>query len=199
MTNQTTWTDNAGAINNANAVTPLPVGGGVPSGTTDSGTGVKISGLAASALNSTTPGQRSDILTSGGAVMVMQTSTAYTVAPADGSAGAVGFLGQGNAFGAPITSGVTVMNWNGTQLVAQRGNFDTAALLTYAAAAAGTNGADQTNHNGRGVKLVIDITAITGVGATLTVTVQGKDAASGKYYTILASTALAAAATTTPG
>ena len=76
-------------------------------------------------------------------------------------------------------------------------NTDTAALLTYAAAAVGSNGTDQTNTSARGFKLVIDITALTGVGPTLTVTVQGKDAASGKYYTILASTALAAVATTT--
>ena len=74
---------------------------------------------------------------------------------------------------------------------------DTAALLTYTAAAAGTNGADQTNSNARGIKLVIDITALTGVSPTLIVTLQGKDAASGKYYTILASAALAAVATTT--
>ena len=76
-------------------------------------------------------------------------------------------------------------------------NVDTAALLAYTAAAAGSNGADQANTNARGIKLVVDITALTGVSPTLTVTVQGKDAASGKYYTILASAALAAVATTT--
>ncbi len=47
----------------------------------------------------------------------------------------------------------------------------------------------------RGVKLVIDITAISG-GATLTVTLRGRDPVSGKAYTILASAALAAVATT---
>ena len=82
----------------------------------------------------------------------------------------------------------------GTQVL--QGNFDLAALLTYTAAAAGSNGADQTNAGGRGVKLVIDITALTGTVPTLTVTIQGKDAASGKYYNILVSTALAAVATT---
>ena len=76
-------------------------------------------------------------------------------------------------------------------------NSDTAALLTYTAAAVGSNGADQTNTNARGIKLVIDVTALTGTVPTLTVTLQGKDAASGKYYTILASTPLAAVATTT--
>ena len=95
----------------------------------------------------------------------------------------------------PLMTGAFV--FNGTSLDRQRGNIDTAALINYTAAAAGTNGTDQTNFNGRGVKLVIDITALTGVSPTLTVTVQGKDAASGKYYTILASAALAAVATTT--
>lgn len=74
--------------------------------------------------------------------------------------------------------------------------YDTAALITLTAASTGVNSADQTNNGARGIKLVIDITAITGTTPTLTVTLQGKDAASGKYYTILASTALNAVATT---
>ena len=73
---------------------------------------------------------------------------------------------------------------------------DTAALLTYTAAASGSNGTDQTNSNARGIKLVIDITAITGVTPALTVVLQGKDAASGKYYNIINSANLAAVATT---
>lgn len=55
--------------------------------------------------------------------------------------------------------------------------------------------ADIENGQGRGVKVVVDITAVGG-GATLTVTLQGKDPLSGKYYTLLASAALGAAATT---
>ena len=75
---------------------------------------------------------------------------------------------------------------------------DTAALLTYTAAAAGgAPGADQTNSNARGVKLVIDITALTGVSPTLLITLQGKDAASGKYYSIGNTGNLSAVATTT--
>lgn len=78
-----------------------------------------------------------------------------------------------------------------------RTNVDSGALITLAAQAAGTvTSADQTNSGARGLKLVIDITAITGTSPTLIVTIQGKDPASGKYYTILASAALAAVATT---
>ena len=76
------------------------------------------------------------------------------------------------------------------------GTADTGALLNYAAASVGSNSADQTNPNGRGIKIVVDVTAITGTTPTLTVTLQGKDTASGKYYTILASAALTAAGTT---
>lgn len=74
-------------------------------------------------------------------------------------------------------------------------NGHTAALLTYAAAAAGSNSADQSNPLHRGVKVVIDVTAIAGTTPTFTVTIRGKDPASGKYFTILASAALTATGT----
>ena len=66
----------------------------------------------------------------------------------------------------------------------QRSNID-ATLATLAAAAAGSVTADQTNINARGLQIGINITAITGTTPSLTVTVQGKDAASGTYYTLL--------------
>jgi hypothetical protein len=60
--------------------------------------------------------------------------------------------------------------------------------------AAGTYvSADQQNIGRRGLKMIVDATAGTG---TITVTIQGKDPLSGKYYTILASTALAVTSTT---
>lgn len=49
------------------------------------------------------------------------------------------------------------------------------------------------NSDGSMAHIVIDITALTG---TLTVTVEGFDHESGKYYTILASAALAGTGTT---
>jgi hypothetical protein len=77
-----------------------------------------------------------------------------------------------------------------------RGNVSGISLAALVAAAAGAQSADQVNLNGRGVKVVIDITALAGTTPTLTVTIQGKDPVSGKYFTILASAALAAVATT---
>lgn len=71
-----------------------------------------------------------------------------------------------------------------------------AAITALAAASAGANGSDLTNTGARGVHLIIDITALAGTTPTLTVTIQGKDAVSGKYYDILASSALNATGTT---
>ena len=69
-------------------------------------------------------------------------------------------------------------------------------LITLTAAGAGTtNGADMKNPGCRGVQVTVDITAIGGT-PTLTVTIQGKDRVSGKYYTLLASAALGSVATT---
>jgi hypothetical protein len=59
------------------------------------------------------------------------------------------------------------------------------SFATLSAASSGSNTVDLPNVNCSGLRLVIDITAIS--GATLTVTIKGKDQLSGKYYTILAS------------
>lgn len=71
------------------------------------------------------------------------------------------------------------------------------SVTTLTAAGLGTtNSSDLDGSRGKGVIVTIDITVITGTGPSLTVTIQGKDQVSGKYYTILASAALAAVATT---
>lgn len=74
----------------------------------------------------------------------------------------------------------------------ETGNWETGALLTPATTS--VNGLDQTNSNAKGLIVIVDITAIT--GTSVTVTIQGKDPTSGKYYTILASAALTATGTT---
>jgi hypothetical protein len=65
---------------------------------------------------------------------------------------------------------------NGSQLILVGGQ--TASL----------NSADQVNPYGRGVVVFINVSLI-GTGS-ITVTIQGKDPASGTYYTILASAAI---------
>lgn len=86
--------------------------------------------------------------------------------------------------------------WNGFVQEPQRSNTDTNSSLTVLSAqGTGTvNSADQINTNGRGLILVVNITAIT--AGSLTVTIQGKDVVSGVYYTLLASAALASTGTT---
>lgn len=73
---------------------------------------------------------------------------------------------------------------------------DIGAQLTLAAASANVNGPDIANTSHRGVKVVVDVTAITGTTPTLVVTIEGKDNASGKYYLLLASASLTATGTT---
>lgn len=81
-------------------------------------------------------------------------------------------------------------NFNGTSWDRQYSNFDTAGLVAISAAGTSTlTSADQTNFNGRGLQLGINVTVATAV--TLTVSIQGKDVASGTYYNILTSAALA--------
>lgn len=76
-------------------------------------------------------------------------------------------------------------------------NTEPPALHTLAAAVAGTfNSPDQSNLNGRGVTVIVDITAVGGTTPNLTVTIEGKDPVSGKYFTLLASAALGAIGTT---
>lgn len=77
-------------------------------------------------------------------------------------------------------------------------NTNVGPFLTLTAAAGpNVNSADLANTNHKGVKVVIDVTALAGTTPTITVTIKGKDPVSGKYYTILASAALNATGTTT--
>lgn len=172
------------------ATNPVVVGGTTSSGATDAGNPVKVGGRYNLTLPTFTDGQRADVqLSARGALLAALTAANGTPigvnASADASAGATGLnvTGQGLAF-------------NGSTWDRVRGNIDTGALVTHTAASTGTTSADQINYNGRGLKLVIDVTAITGTSPTLTVTIQGKDTASGKYYTLLASAALTATGTT---
>lgn len=72
---------------------------------------------------------------------------------------------------------------------------DEAVLLASAVRAADTNTADQTNTaKARGVLLILDVTAVTAL-QTLTLNLQVKDPASGKYLTLSTTTAIGGTAT----
>ncbi|RAV22205.1 hypothetical protein [Paenibacillus contaminans] len=68
-------------------------------------------------------------------------------------------------------------------------------VLPSAARTTAQSSQDFENFHNRGVKVVVDITAVTG-SPILTVKIQGKDHTSGKYYDILTSAALTAQGTT---
>ena len=78
-------------------------------------------------------------------------------------------------------------------IVANNANLDTGALITATGATTSQTGADQLNNTGRGLIVVLDMTTV-GTGS-VTLTIQGKDTASGKYYTLLAGAAVVANST----
>ena len=92
-----------------------------------------------------------------------------------------------NAIGDNFTFGYGAVGsnlYNGSNWDRQRGNTDAAAALINAVSTTSTqNSSDQTNYNGRGVKVALNVTNI-GSGS-ITIAVQGKDITSGQYYTIL--------------
>lgn len=74
-------------------------------------------------------------------------------------------------------------------------NSDNILLADLVAASANGNSPDQKT-NARGGHISINITAIAGTGATLTVFVEAKDPVSGKYYLLLQSAGLTVVDTT---
>jgi hypothetical protein len=78
--------------------------------------------------------------------------------------------------------------YNGATVDAARGNINTGALITAVGATVTQTGADQTNYNGRGVVVTLNMTVV-GTGS-VTLSIQGKDSISGQYYTLLAGLAV---------
>jgi hypothetical protein len=97
--------------------------------------------------------------------------------------GSLGDAGNGSGLLAVDTS-----LFNGVSYDRERNNFDTAALVTASGATTTQTGSDQTNFNGRGVIVVLDMT--TAGSGSVTLEIDGKDAASGKYYPLLTGAAV---------
>jgi len=72
---------------------------------------------------------------------------------------------------------------------------DNTVLLESAERTETTTSRDVTNTGARGLHLIIDVTAVTDT-PTITVTLQGKDEVSGKYYTLLTSAGISTVSTT---
>jgi hypothetical protein len=103
-------------------------------------------------------------------------------------------LADGAANPTTPTVGAAALEWNGATFDRKRGNVN-ATVLASAARTATNNSADLTNYDGRGLHLVIDVTAASAT-PSVTFTIQGKDELSGKYYTLLVSAAITGVGTT---
>ena len=164
--------------------------GGVASGATDSGNPVKIGGVYRATKPTLADGQRGDLqLGTRGSLNVQilsadATTQATVGTPSDGLTNTLPSL--------------AVLNlpelFNGTSWDRYRNNTDI-TLLASAARTATTASSDLTNYNGTGVHVVIDVTAASATPSVVC-TIQGKDALSSQYYTILASAAITGTGTT---
>lgn len=98
---------------------------------------------------------------------------------------------------APLpTSMPLVTTANPLPVATPAANLDNVEALSLTNAAANASGADLANTAYGAANIVVDVTAISGTTPSLTITVEGKDPVSGKYFTVLQSAALTAVGTT---
>jgi hypothetical protein len=70
------------------------------------------------------------------------------------------------------------------------------AILTATSVSTTQTSTDQSNTQYTGALIVLNVSAISGVAATVTLSAQGKDPVSGNYYTLFAGSAITAVGTT---
>lgn len=75
-------------------------------------------------------------------------------------------------------------------------NTDLGTIATLTAASTGANSVQYVNAQDRGVQVRLYLTAVSGTSPTVTLTVEGYDAASGQYYDVAASSAISVAVDT---
>jgi len=112
---------------------------------------------------------------------------------ADGDSNTLSMVGLSDGNAADYK--VFQMAFNGATWDRQRGNEDV-TILASAARTATVSSSDLTNYNARGISITIDVT-VDGAAASVTPTIEVKDALSGKYETVMALTAVASVITTT--
>lgn len=137
-----------------------------------------------------TPLNRATV-TSGGALVVTGAGGSF---PADTELPAAAALSDATENPTAPMVGAAMMLWNGTNWQRWASNLELTVLAS-AARTANVNSSDLSNFNGRGVHVIIDVTSVTATPSVV-FTVQGKDAVSGKYYTLLTSAAITATGTT---
>lgn len=110
---------------------------------------------------------------------------------ADGNV-TVAYVPTNTAAGAPGAVGVGVGTFNGTAWERARSNSSIEILPTLARTTA--QAVEFTNYSGKAVHVVLDVTAIAAT-PVLTLTIEGKDEVSGKFYTLLAGAAVSTVST----
>lgn len=112
---------------------------------------------------------------------------ARAAAGADGTSNNIVFMPDQNAVAKLL--GMAQYQYNGTTWDRVRNNLDAATVgITAAGVTTTQTGTDQTNYNARGVTVILDMTNV-GTGS-VTLSIQGKDAVSGKYFTLLTGAAV---------
>lgn len=175
---------------NCQADGSLFVGGSIASGATDSGNPVKVGGVYNSTKPTVTNGQRVDwqIGTRGSGHVTLcgeNSATCITARTVADSATTGGYGLDVQAYTALF---------NETSHDRARGNTNITVLAS-AARTTTTASSDLTNYNNTQAHIVIDVTAASATPSVVC-TVQGKDAQSSQYYTILASAAITGVSTT---
>lgn len=164
--------------------------GNVAAGATDSGNPVKVGGVYNSTQPTLTNGQRGD------GQLDSRGNLRTTFCGVDTATCAV--TGNGNDGGANNTGILTIAHMkanNGSTGFDSWRNNSNITVLASAARTTTTASSDLTNYNGKQAHIVIDVTAIAATPSVVC-TVQGKDAQSSQYYTILTSAAITGVSTT---
>ena len=105
------------------------------------------------------------------------------------------YNGNGQAVAANSAPVVVASDQSAIPVTVSALNANTAALITAVAATTEQTSATQTNTIYRGCIVVLDVTAIDATGS-LTLTIEAQDAASGKWYPLVTSSAVVAISTT---
>ena len=177
-----------GGSSSGSGSTADQVQGNSASGVADTGNPIKVAGKYNASIPTFTDGQRADLqMDSRGAMKVTLTSSGTTagvlIAGLDDNSDNVATVGTANRLS--VQSRGTL--FNGTSWDRKRGNLDV-VLLSSAARTTTQTSADQLNYNARGIDIVVDVTSV-GTGS-ITMTLNYKDPASGKYITLLSGAAI---------
>lgn len=168
------------------AASPAFIQGNTAAAATDAGNPVKVGAVYNNPPATYVSGQRADLQAgSRGALKVQitapdQTTNLGVSLPNSDAISASGY--------ASLWANGNLHMFNGTTWDRVRNNVEQTVGITASGATTTQTGADQTNYNGRGAVVVLDMTTV-GTGS-VTLSVQGKDVASGKYYTILTGAAV---------